>query len=314
MSQEFRHEPVLLAEVLELLDAVPVGLVLDATVGGGGHAAAILERRPEQRLLGVDRDEEAVAAATARLAPFGRRATVVHARFDDLAALAAGQPGPLVAALFDLGVSSYQLDTAERGFSYRTAGPLDKRMDRGRGHGADELVNGADEETLADLFAAHGETRFGRRIARAIIAARPLARTDELAAIVESAVPAAARRRGHPARRVFQALRVAVNEELDLLAPALEAAVSALSAGGRLVVLAYHSGEDQLVKATLAKAASGGCVCPPGLPCVCGAVPTVRLLNRGARMATQHEVATNPRAEAARLRAAERLASPEQAA
>ncbi|HVB06694.1 MAG TPA: 16S rRNA (cytosine(1402)-N(4))-methyltransferase RsmH [Acidimicrobiales bacterium] len=311
MSQEFRHVPVLLDEVLELFDAVPEGLVLDATVGGGGHAAAILERRPELQLLGIDRDPEAVVAATSRLAPFGARAKVVHARFDELAALVAEAGAPLVGALFDLGVSSFQLDAAHRGFSYRNPGPLDMRMDPSRGHGAAELVNGADEETLVDLFEAHGEERFARRIARAVIAARPLDSTDELAAVVEKAIPAAARRRGHPARRVFQALRVAVNEELDLLAPALEAAIAALVPGGRLVVLAYHSGEDQLVKRTLAGAASGGCVCPPGLDCVCGAVPTIRLLNRGARLSGKAEIERNPRAEAARLRAAERLPAPD---
>lgn len=311
VSQGFHHEPVLLSEVLALLDEVPSGLIVDATVGGGGHAAAILERRADLRLVGMDRDEEAVAAASTRLAAFGDRAHVLHARFDELASVVAREQGPVVGILFDLGVSSHQLDVADRGFSYRNPGPLDMRMDRTRGASAADLVNTADEETLADLFAAHGEERFARRIARAVVAARPLSRTEELAAVVEAAIPAAARRRGHPARRVFQALRVAVNEELDVLAPALDAAIDALSPGGRLIVLAYHSGEDQLVKRTLANAASGGCICPPGLDCVCGAVPTMRLMARGARMATKDELARNPRAEAARLRAAERLPTPE---
>jgi 16S rRNA (cytosine1402-N4)-methyltransferase len=209
----------------------------------------------------------------------------------------------------DLGVSSHQLDVAARGFSYRQAGPLDMRMDRSSGRTAAELVNSEDEEALAALFAAHGEERFARRIARAVVAARPVERTEQLAALVEAAIPAAARRRGHPARRVFQALRVAVNEELEVLEAALDLALDRLAAGGRIVVLAYHSGEDRLVKAKLGEAATGGCTCPPGLPCVCGAEPTVRLLNRGARLASKDEVARNPRAEAARLRAAERLAA-----
>jgi 16S rRNA (cytosine1402-N4)-methyltransferase len=311
VSQGF-HAPVLVDEVLDLLAPVPPGLVLDATVGGGGHAAAILERRADLRLVGLDRDEEAVVAATTRLLPYGARAHVVHARFDELPQVAAAESGPLVGVLFDLGVSSHQLDVADRGFSYRNPGPLDMRMDRSHGEGAEVIVNTADEETLADLFAVHGEERFARRIARAIIAARPLARTDELAAVIERAIPAAARRRGHPARRVFQALRVAVNEELDVLQPALESAIDVLAPGGRVIVLSYHSGEDQLVKRTLAHAASGGCVCPPGLACVCGAVPKVNVLTRGARMARRDEVAANPRAEAARLRAAERLAPPEE--
>jgi 16S rRNA (cytosine1402-N4)-methyltransferase len=313
VSRVFEHEPVMLAEVLELFEPVPDGLLLDATVGGAGHAAALLASRPGLVLVGLDRDPVAVAAAAGRLAAFGARARVLHARFDQLGDVVdPGRSGfgalPLVGALFDLGVSSHQLDAAERGFSFRDDAPLDMRMDPSAGRSAAELVASASEEELASLFAAHGEQRFASRIARAVVAARPLTRTGQLAEVVAAAVPAAARRRGHPARRVFQALRVAVNEELDQLRPALEAAVSRLVAGGRAVVLAYHSGEDRVVKATFAELASGGCTCPPGLPCVCGATPTVRLLTRGARKPGPGEVARNPRSSSARLRAVQRLA------
>jgi 16S rRNA (cytosine1402-N4)-methyltransferase len=314
-SPAFEHEPVLLDEVLELLGPVPDGLVLDATVGGAGHAAAILASRPGFVLLGLDRDPEAVEVATARLAAFAGRARVRQARFDRLAELldtdAAGFGQlPLVAALFDLGVSSYQLDAPARGFSFRDDADLDMRMDQMVGPSAAELLASMGEDQLTALLHANGEERFARRIARAVIAARPVTRTQQLAEVVASAVPAAGRRRGHPARRVFQALRIAVNEELDVLGPALEDAVERLEPGGRVVILAYHSGEDRIVKSTLATLATGGCVCPPGLPCVCGAEPVVRLLNRGARKAASVELARNPRSSSARLRAAERLAPP----
>ncbi len=312
MSQDFHHVPVLHDEVVELLAPVPTGIVLDATVGGGGHASALLSARSDLRVIGLDRDRDAVEAAKRRLAAFGDRAVIVHARFDEARAVLERETGVadepvLSGALFDLGVSSHQLDAAERGFSYREDGPLDMRMDRRDQRSAADLVNGAEELDLAELFAQHGEDRFGRRIARAVVAARPISTTSELAAVVAGAVPAAARRRGHPARRVFQALRVAVNDELALLGPALEDVIELLVPGGRLVVLAYHSGEDRIVKSTFLEAATGGCVCPPGLPCGCGAVSTVRLLNRGARKAREDEIGRNPRAESVRLRALERL-------
>lgn len=305
----FRHEPVMLREVLEILDPVPDGLVLDATVGGAGHAGALLERRPGISLLAIDRDPAALAAAGERLARFSDRVRLVDARFGDLGDLLGDGSGQsLVGALFDLGVSSPQLDEPDRGFSFSREAPLDMRMDPRSGPTAAELLAAASEAELATWFAESGEDRFARRIARAVVAARPITTTTELADVVVAAVPAAARRRGHPARRVFQALRLAVNAELEQLQPAIEAAVSALVPGGRVVVLAYHSGEDRIVKRTLASLASGGCVCPPGLPCVCGAQPVVRLLSRGARKPGPEEIARNPRASAARLRAAERLA------
>jgi 16S rRNA (cytosine1402-N4)-methyltransferase len=218
--------------------------------------------------------------------------------------------GPVSGVLFDLGVSSPQLDRAERGFSYRADGPLDMRMDRSQARTAADVVNGEDEATLARLVAASGEARFARRIARRIVESRPITTTGQLAEVVRLAIPAAARRHGgHPARRVFQAVRLAVNDELEVLGPAVDAAIAQLAPGGRCVVLAYHSGEDRIVKERFHAAATGGCVCPPGLPCVCGAAPVVRLLNRGARKPSPGEAASNRRAESARLRACERLAS-----
>ncbi len=304
----FEHRPVMLDEVIDIFSAVPEGVVLDATVGGGGHAGALLRAFPRLSIVGVDRDAEAVTAATAVLAPFGPRATVVKGRFDQLGQILDGLGvDALAGALFDLGVSSPQVDTAERGFSYRFDAPLDMRMDRSQELTAAQVVNDSTEADLARLFSDHGEARFARRIAAALVAARPVLSTGRLAEAVSSAVPAAARRRGHPAKRVFQALRVAVNAELEILPMAIDAAVERLTAGGRIVVISYHSGEDRTVKDRLVHAATGGCTCPPGLPCVCGAVPRVRLLNRGARKPSESEVMANPRAQSARLRAAEAL-------
>ena len=310
MRPEFPHRPVMVDEVVALFAPVPPGVVVDATVGGAGHAVALLDAHPHLELLAIDRDPSAVAAARGTLAPYGRRASVVRARFSTLDEVLAADGGAraVTGVLLDLGVSSPQLDRAERGFSYRDAGPLDMRMDPDQGVSAADLVNTMAQDDLARLFAAHGEARFARRIARAVVAARPLSTTAQLADVVSSAIPAAARRRGHPARRVFQALRVTVNDELEELSSALDAAVEVLVPGGRCVAIAYHSGEDRLVKAAFARAVTGGCVCPPGLPCTCGAEPLGRLLFRGARRPTPAEVAANPRAESARLRAFERLA------
>lgn len=308
MAQAFAHEPVLAAEVVALFAPVPPGTVVDATVGGGGHAAALLSARPDLRVLGLDRDPDAVAASRGRLAAFGDRAVVRHARFSDLGEVVADAAlAPVSGVLFDLGVSSPQLDRVDRGFSYRADAPLDMRMDPTAGVDAGELVNSASVDELAALFAANGEGRLARRIARAVVAARPLRTTGQLADVVAAAVPAPARRHGHPARRVFQALRIAVNDELGELAAALPVALDLLAPGGRLVVIAYHSGEDRLVKGAFAQAVTGGCTCPPGLPCVCGANPVHRLVFRGSRKATPEEVARNHRAESARLRAVERV-------
>ncbi len=319
MNQAFPHQPVMAAEVVDLLRVVPAGLVLDATLGGAGHARALLEANPGITLLGIDRDPIAVAAATGELAVFGRRALIRRARFDSLGEIVRevqdelGTPDDqrgLTGALFDLGVSSPQLDVAERGFSYRRDAPLDMRMDPTVGRTAADVVNTADESTLVAMFAENGETRFARRIARAIVAARPITTTGQLADVVRAAIPAATRRTGgHPARRVFQAIRIAVNEELDQLHTGLDAALGLLRPGGRCVVISYHSGEDRLVKSTFTSAATDDCQCPPGLPCVCGADPKFKLVHRGSRRPGDEEIARNRRAEAARLRVVERLAT-----
>ncbi|HVM09487.1 MAG TPA: 16S rRNA (cytosine(1402)-N(4))-methyltransferase RsmH [Acidimicrobiales bacterium] len=316
MSQDarsFEHRPVMVDEIVDLLGPVPGGYVLDGTLGGAGHAAAILEAHPHLSILGIDRDHDALEAASGRLAPFGDRASIHHARFDGFrVAMERAGISWLSGALFDLGVSSWQLDAAERGFSYREDAPLDMRMDRSdpTGRTAADIVNTADEATLTKLFAEHGEQRFAKRIARAVVAARPLRTTADLVDAVKRGIPAAARRTGgHPAKRVFQALRVEVNDELAILPSTLDDVIDALVPGGRLAVLAYHSGEDRIVKDRFRSAATGDCTCPPGLPCVCGAPDriTVRLLTRGSRKPSPQEIAANPRAESARLRAVEKL-------
>jgi len=304
MAHSFEHLPVLRDEVVSLFASVPPGVLVDATVGGGGHAAAILEAYPALRVVGLDRDPVALEAARERLAPFGDRVTLIRSPFSALVDVVSSSGlEPLSGVLLDLGVSSPQLDRAERGFSYRTDGPLDMRMDPTTGVTAADLVNGLPEEALAALFRENGEGRLSGRIARAVVRARPLTSTRELAEVVASAVPAAARRKGHPARRVFQALRIEVNDELGQLRAALPGALSHLAVDGVCAVISYHSGEDRLTKQAFAEAESGGCVCPPGLPCVCGAVARHRLVFRGARKPSPTEVAANPRAESARLRA-----------
>ena len=305
MDPDFAHRPVMVAEVSQLFEPVPPGVVIDATVGGAGHAAAILAACPQVTLVGLDRDPAAVAAARTRLARFPGRAEVVRASFETLGELAADLDPPVVGILLDLGVSSPQLDRPERGFSYRRSGPLDMRMDPTQALTAADVVNGYSEERLGALVAGSGEGRFARRIARAIVAARPLSDTLALAEVVAGAVPAPARRRGHPAARVFQAVRIEVNGEEDALARTLDAWPDVLAPGGRGCVLSYHSGEDRLVKGRFTFWATGGCTCPPGLPCVCGARSRARLLNRGARRPGPAELAANPRASAARLRAIE---------
>ena len=304
MAHSFDHIPVLRDEVVSLFASAPPGVVVDATVGGGGHAASLLEAFPGLRVVGLDRDPLALEAAADRLSQFGDRVSLIRSPFSALEAVIGEVAlAPLSGMLFDLGVSSPQLDQSGRGFSYRANGPLDMRMDPASGVTAADLVNGLSEQALAQLFRENGEGRLSGRIARAVVGARPVTSTGQLAEVVSSAVPQAARRKGHPARRVFQALRIEVNDEQNELRAALPVALSSLAVGGVLAVISYHSGEDRFVKQTFADAASGGCVCPPGLPCVCGAVARHRLVFRGARKASASEVNANPRAEAARLRA-----------
>jgi 16S rRNA (cytosine1402-N4)-methyltransferase len=306
----FSHQPVMLAEVLAVFAPVQSGVIVDATVGGGGHSRAILEQQPEVSVVGLDRDADALQAAARNLEPFGDRVTLRRTSFDRLAdAVQELGHEQISGFLFDLGVSSPQLDRADRGFSYRQEGPLDMRMDRDLARSAADIVNNADERELADILRTYGDERHAARIAAAIVRARPIETTTELAEIVRDAIPAPARRRGgHPAKRTFQALRIAVNRELEQLPGALDDAINLLAPAGRGAVLSYHSGEDRIVKDRFRTAETGGCVCPPRMPCACGAVPTARLLWRGGRTPRPEELAANPRAESARLRALEKLA------
>lgn len=304
---QFSHRPVMFEEVVELFRAVPAGTVVDATVGGGGHAAGLLESRPDVRLIGLDRDLEAIDAARERLSTFGDRVELRHQRFDAIES-AVGASDTVVGVLFDLGVSSWQFDAPQRGFSYRNDGPLDMRMDSSGTVTAEAVVNEWEEAKIARLLSENGERRFARRIAKAIVDARPIATTGELAETVRTAIPAATRRSGgHPAKRTFQAIRIAVNDELAVLPVAIDAAIRSLAEHGRCVVLSYHSGEDRIVKDRFLAASTGGCTCPADLPCACGAVASVRLLNRGARKPSAAEIASNPRSASARLRAVEKL-------
>ena len=309
-SQPFVHVPVLLDLVVDLFRDVPPGLYVDATLGGGGHARAVLEANPGLRLLGLDRDDVAIEAASRNLAHLGDRVEIVRTGFDQIEHLVRERTEQGASAvLMDLGVSSPQLDVAERGFSYRSAAPLDMRMDRRQATSAVDVVNEYSFPELVRVIRAYGEERYASRVARSIIEARPVRDTEHLAEVVRDAIPAPARRKGgHPAKRTFQALRIEVNRELEQLTDALDGALSVLAPGGRLAVMSYHSLEDKLVKSTMREAETGGCVCPPGLPCACGAEPTVRLLKRGAWTAPADEVERNRRSESVRVRAVERLA------
>ncbi len=309
MTQPFEHEPVMRDEIVDTFRDVPSGVVLDATLGGGGHSEAILDSRDDLRILGLDRDPDALAAARARLERFGARVMTHRCRFDELdAAMDAHRVDGLTGALFDLGVSSPQLDRAERGFSYRQDGPLDMRMDTDAEWSAADVVNGYDERRLAAVIKQHGDERFAARIATAIVAARPIESTTQLAEVVTSAIPAPARRSGgHPAKRTFQAIRIEVNGELDALPDALDRAIDALVPGGRLAVLSYHSGEDRIAKDRIRAAETGGCECPSDLPCVCGAIQTVRIVRQVPKRPAADEQARNRRATSARYRVAEKI-------
>jgi 16S rRNA (cytosine1402-N4)-methyltransferase len=307
MAQEPEHEdhyhrPVLADEVVALFGPVQGGVVVDATFGGGGHAKRLMEELNQVTVIGIDRDP----AARARGQALG--IDVLAGSFADLRLLLerAGI-GSVAGVLFDFGVSSHQLDQAGRGFSYRFEGPLDMRMDPGQSLTAADIVNTWGERELAGLIRRLGEEPHAGRIARAIVAARPMTTTLELAAAVSVAVPAAVRRKGHPARKTFQAIRIAVNEELDAIVEGLDAALAMLQVDGRVVTIAYHSLEDRIVKRRFA-AEVAGCVCPPGLP-VCGCDARVEFRLLGTARPSPAEVATNPRARSARLRAIERIAA-----
>ena len=313
---ELGHLPVMPGEVLGTLAPSPGSLQIDATVGGGGHTERILEAaKPDGRVLGLDADPAAIERVARRLAAYGDRLVLRQANFRQLAEVAPAAGFDVVdGALFDLGLSSFQLADRERGFGFRTGGPLDMRFDTSRGVPASELLATLDADELAALFRRYGEEPSAWKIAKAIVAARstaPVETAEDLAQLVETVAPGnpRQRRRIHPATRVFQALRIAVNEELDALADGLAAAVDLLRPGGRLVVLSYHSLEDRIVKRFF-NAERRGCTCPPEVPvCVCGRSPRLRLVTRPSMTPTAEEVEANPRARSARLRAAERLAA-----
>jgi 16S rRNA (cytosine1402-N4)-methyltransferase len=302
----FSHDPVMVREITELFASVPHGFVLDATLGGAGHTTAILDAHPGLSVLGLDRDPAALAASRVRLAPYGDRVMLQHRRFDDLdAAMSEAGIDELSGALFDLGVSSHQFDSGERGFSYRHDAPLDMRMDTTEATTAADVVNQASEIEIAQILREYSDEKFAGRIARAIVSARPIHTTSELADIVASAIPAPARRRGgHPAKRTFQALRISLNKELEILPNAIDSAVRRTCSGGRVAVLSYHSGEDRIIKARFKQHATGGCECPSQLPCGCGAQRIVRLV-RVASKPSSVEQEKNPRSTSARLRVAE---------
>ncbi len=310
MSEAFVHRPVLGREVVEFLSHVPEGTVIDATVGGGGHTGLLLEARSDLRVIGIDRDGAAIAASRVALERFGKRVELVRAGFSEIAEIAESQ-GDIVGVLFDLGVSSPQLDRAERGFSYWSDAPLDMRMDSRQDLTAAEVVNTYPEAELATVITELGEERFARRVAAEIVRRRPLDTTGDLVDAIKAAIPAPARRKGgHPAKRTFQAIRMEVNRELPNLREGLDDSVHLLTPGGRVLVLAYHSLEDRIVKRRFADwsgtapvRATARRLPPPPAP-----APLVRLLSRKPVRPSDAELAGNPRSASVRLRAVERLA------
>ena len=309
---EFTHRPVLLQECVEALNIRPEGVYLDGTLGRAGHSEQIVKRLTTGRLICVDRDQTALDAARERLAHWMDRTTLVHSNFDQVDAILdklslSGVDG----MLFDLGVSSPQLDDGSRGFSYMADAPLDMRMDREEGLTAADIVNRWPQEELRRIISQYGEERCAPQIAGAIVRRRrdkPVTTTLELVEIIKSAMPAKAlREKQHPAKRTFQAIRIAVNDELASVERMLQRAVPRLNQGGRLAVITFHSLEDRVVKTGLAGFARG-CTCPPDFPvCVCGKTPDIRLVNKKPILPSQREVEENPRARSAKLRAAEKL-------
>lgn len=307
------HTPVMLERSLELLEpalTAPHAVVVDATLGMGGHAEAFLDRFPELTLVGIDRDKDALAIAGARLNRFSARTHLVHAVYDEIGTVLHGLGLREVSAIFfDLGVSSLQLDQAERGFSYSKDAPLDMRMDASSELTAQSILANYSESELRRIFYAYGEEKLAPRFARRIVQERskaPLIRSAQLVAIIDAATPAAARRSGHPAKRVFQALRIEVNRELSVLESAIPAAIDATAVGGRIVVLAYQSLEDRIVKHAFAAGSTS--TAPRGFPVELPEhQPTLKLLVRGAEKASDSEIAANPRSAPVRLRAVERV-------
>ena len=309
---EFGHVPVLFDEVMEALAVKPDGTYVDGTTGGGGHSSGICERLSAKgHLVAVDRDTEALAAAEKRLEPYGCRKTFVHANYSDTAAIEAAAGGKVQGILLDLGVSSYQLDNPERGFSYMNNAPLDMRMDASDRLTAYEVVNGYSEEDLARIIKDYGEERWARRIAEFIVRERksaPVRSTDRLTEIIKAAIPAKARRTGpHPAKRTFQAIRIEVNDELGHLREAVEKLPDLLESGGRIAIITFHSLEDRIVKTEFERRLDP-CTCPKEFPvCVCGKKADVKRVTKKPVVPTETETAENPRARSAKLRVLEKL-------
>ena len=311
-KKEFKHYSVLLQECIEGLDIDPNGVYVDGTAGGGGHSFAIASRLTGGRLIAIDQDEAAIEAAGERLAPLGDRATVVRSNFCEIARVCRElEIDGIDGLLLDLGVSSYQLDTPERGFSYMADAPLDMRMDKRGALTAYDVVNGYDEDRLKKILYEYGEERFSSSIAAAIIRERqkkPIETTLELSDIIKYAIPPKAREGGHhPSKRSFQAIRIEVNGELNVIEPAIRDAASLLRKGGRIAIITFHSLEDRIVKQTFASLATG-CTCPKSFPvCVCGNKPTLKVVTRKPILPSAAELEENPRSRSAKLRVAEKL-------
>jgi len=310
---EFHHIPIMLPQVLELLKPERGGIFVDGTLGGGGHAEAVLERLPEgSRLIGIDRDGAAIKAASERLARFGEKFMAIRGNFFDMKQLLASAGVEKIdGALMDLGVSSHQLDTPERGFSYHEEAPLDMRMDERAAFSAYDVVNGYSAEELGRVIRDYGEERFAFRVANRIVkerAAKPIETTTELAEIIKSAIPASNRREGpHPARRTFQALRIEVNGELAGLTEAIDSVESILAPKGRMAVITFHSLEDRIVKQAFKKY-ENPCTCDPRAPiCTCGKKPTAKILTKKPIVADEQELEYNSRSRSAKLRGIEKL-------
>lgn len=306
----FSHQSVMPEESVRLLGCSKEGIYVDGTLGGGGHTAEILRANPGNRVIGIDRDSDALKAAGEFLKPFGDRVSFVRDDFRNIKKAVEGLgAGPVDGVILDVGVSSYQLDSAERGFSFRMDAPLDMRMDTRQAETAASLVNSLDEQDLERIFREFGEEAFARRVAKAIVARRAtkhIETTGELVDIVLFAIPKKFHgKRIHPATKVFQALRIAVNDELESLKQGITGGMGVLKTGGRMVVISFHSLEDRIVKNSF-REASTGCVCPPKFPvCVCGRKPAAKLLTRKAVTASEEEIERNPRARSAKLRAIE---------
>ncbi len=309
---EFTHVSVLPQECMDGLNIRPDGIYIDGTTGGGGHSLLIAQRLSTGRLICIDRDEDALKAAKQRLCEHSDKITFVKSNFEDIAsAIADLNISAVDGILFDLGVSSYQLDEPSRGFSYMNDAPLDMRMDRQQILTAWDVVNGYEERELKRIISVYGEERFAGRIAGAIVRSRqaqPIETTTALADIIRGAMPAAARReKQHPAKRTFQAIRIEVNGELKAVEKAMVDSIDILAPEGRLAVISFHSLEDRIVKHALVNAAKG-CTCPPEFPvCICGKKPRVKIVSKGAIEATEDEVNENPRSRSAKLRVGEKL-------